>query len=266
MFEGVLRIAHISDFHVARRPVRGEWTLKRLLAYGNFFLNRRFRHLEDRILKAVARVVQNPPHLIIITGDLIQTGLASELSAVEDILSPLTARGVPILVVEGNHDCYGGRLPSNWLDVKQRLAAGIRQDEHGIVRLPGLEVLLLDETVESPPFFSYGRVNERQLAGASAVWTERPASVVRLVCGHYPVATRKGTPLNFFRGLRKEAELVHFLCSRQVNAYLCGHRHKHYISDLGCGVTQYAASSLSTNGRMDLFECIDGEFEFIGEG
>lgn len=262
----VLRIAHISDLHVARRPAWDEWTLKRLMGYGNYALNRRFRHQDEVIAKAVARVKLNPPHLVIATGDLIQTGLGSELSAVEDLLSPLTKKGVPIIVTEGNHDRYGGPSPIAWRKFRERLEAGLGPDENGIYHLPGLEVLPLDQGMESPPFFSYGNVERHRLEAISEVWSGYPKGVVRLVCGHYPVVDERGRKLKFFYGLKGWRELVHFLRSLEVSAYLCGHYHKRYMYDLGSGVIQYVAPSLSNDGRMDMFECIDGEFEFIGEG
>ncbi len=251
-------IAHISDLHVARRPQLRDVTLKRLSGFVNYSINRRFRHDESHIAKGIKTLAARKPDLVLATGDLVQAGLESEFVAVEELFQPLRELDIPIIAVDGNHDIYGRSSMPYWEKFKKRLALPLVPDSHGIIRYKTVELLPLDQGVQSPPFFSYGRVDHQDLAATSREWREPPAGVVRLVCGHYPVVSAKKKPSVFFYGLTGWKDLWDFLRQVHASAYFCGHYHKRFHSDLGGGVVQYVAASYSVTGKADLYECRNG--------
>ena len=218
------------------------------------------------VAKAIARLANTPPDVVVATGDLAQTGLDSEFRAVEDLLAPLTRKGIPIIIADGNHDHYGAASRSSWIALEDKLSLHLTPDRFGIYRFPALEILALDQGTVSPPFFSYGRVDGAALVKAYEGWGGPPGGVTRVVCGHYPIIGNKGSTPKFFYGLRGWPELLGFLREVRASAYLCGHHHRRFMAELGDGVVQYSAPSLSSDGRVNMFECLNGEFEFIKTG
>lgn len=259
-----LRIAHISDLHIARRPTWRETTFKRLAGYANFKINRGFHHREELIARAVERLSATPVTLVVVTGDLAQTGLDEEFRVAEQLLAPLSKAGIPVIACDGNHDLYGNSSRDSWLELRARLLLHLRPDEYGIFRFPGLDLLPMDQGMESPPFFSCGRVDRETLERAGPAWRGFTPGTVRIVCGHYPVMGKKGIKPRFFYGLKGWRSLLEFLRLSRVSAYLCGHYHKRNMTSLGGGVVQYAAPALSVDGRVDLFDSQGGEFDYQG--
>lgn len=255
-----VRIAHITDLHVARTPSWGEYNAKRLLGQINYRLFRRRRHRESVAAAALRRLAEMKPDLALLTGDITQHGLDSEFAAAESLLSILADAGIPVALTAGNHDVYGD-TPSERLERLRRfLASGLQPDAHGILRLPGVEILLLEQSIPTPPFFSHGRQNAAELARASLGWSGPPAGVMRLVCGHYPVIDPHGGGLLHFRGLRQAEKLIEFCRERQIAGYFCGHNHKRFSAEMPGGCLQFAAPSLSAvrgkaRGWVGVYEC-----------
>lgn len=240
-----MRIAHISDLHVARPPAAPEFNLKRLLGYVNHRWFRGRRHSETVAAAAIGKLLDNPPDLVLLTGDLTQHGLDAEFAGARKLLAPLARIGVPVLTLAGNHDFYGSGEPESLRGLARDLAAGLEPDASGLFRFPGVELLALNQGVRTPPFMSYGRIDPAQLSRAGAAWAEPPRGVMRLACGHFPVIDAAGNPLSRFRGLRGAAEVVRFCRERQVAGYFCGHNHKRFVASMSGGCVQYAAPSLS---------------------
>ncbi|MDR1520220.1 MAG: metallophosphoesterase [Planctomycetota bacterium] len=252
-----MRIAHLSDPHLARRPGWGELNLKRLLGFANQALIRGRRHSEARAAEAVRRLAASPPDLAILTGDIAQHGLASEFAAAEEMLAPLAAAGVPVLAVGGNHDFYGGAPPADLARLGRRLSLGLRAGSDGVVRLPGVEILLLEQAAPSWPFFSGGSQKLEELTRAAAAWAGPPEGVMRLAAGHYPVIDAPGLPPFFRSRLAGAEKLADFFRRTGVSGYFCGHRHLSRVTDLPGGCRQFMAPALPSAGSagVTIYEC-----------
>ncbi|MDR1612574.1 MAG: metallophosphoesterase [Planctomycetota bacterium] len=248
-------IAHISDLHLMRRPSWGQLNLKRFLGYLNYNVSRRIRHRERPVERAIAKLAEYRPDLVIASGDLTQLGTDSELIALRELFMGLKKAGVPVLVAPGNHDCYAGFHPEILFSLRREIALDLRGDDRGVYRLPGVEVAILDQGIPTPPFASYGRTAAKQLAAVSAEWSRPASGASRLVSGHFPVANRRGGAPRGLRGLLDWREVRSFLAACGVSAYLCGHDHKRYRIELDGGCVQYAAPALSLDQRLDIYEC-----------
>lgn len=256
-----MRLAHCSDLHAVRGFGWKEANIKRLLAAVNQTLFRRRRHRERLAAAAVAELTAGRPDAVIFTGDFSQHGLRKEFAAAEEIFSPLTRAGIPILAVAGNHDYYDGNVPAGLADLIRRLSLGIRRDADGIVRLPGVEMLLLEQAVSTPPFISAGRQKPEELIMAAPAWRQPPDGVMRLVCGHYPVIdAHPRDPLLVLRRLHNAEDLARFIDRAGVAGYFCGHNHCRFETALAGGSRQYAAPSLSSAGfdGVAIYECGPG--------
>lgn len=255
-----MRIAHISDLHVARAPVLGEYNAKRFLGYLNYRLVRARRYRESVAAEAIAGLVASSPDLVLLTGDITQHGLDSEFDRAGELLAPLAAAGIPVIAVAGNHDIYGHADRPRLESLLENLALGLEADEWGIVRFPGVEILPLFQGIPTPPFFSHGRQNLDELDRAGEAWAEPPGGVMRLVCGHYPVIDPHGGRLVYFHGLREAQSLIDFCAKHRVSGYFCGHNHKRFAAPMPGGCMQYAAPALSAvrgvgKEWVSIYEC-----------
>lgn len=255
-----MHIAHISDLHVARHPAFGDYNAKRLLGYVNYRLFRGRRYQEHVAAAALETMLSHSPDLVLLTGDITQHGLDTEFEAAETLLSPITAKGIPILVVAGNHDIYGYSDHARLTRFIKDMAAGLEPDVHGIYRFPEVEILTLAQGIPTPIFFAHGRQDQDELSRARNAWTEPPNGTMRLVCGHYPVIDTHGGRLLYFRGLREADSLVEFCAGHGVAGYFCGHNHRRFAADMPGGCRQYAAPALSSvkeQGRewASIYEC-----------
>lgn len=257
-----MRIAHITDLHIARAPSFGEYNTKRALGYINYRLFRSRRYLEDIAEKALARLMAgtHPPDAVLLTGDITQHGLEAEFLAAEHLLSGITRLGVPIIAVPGNHDIYGLSNHDALWALLHKIGKPLVPDTHGVYRLDGVEVLPLAQGIPTPPFFSHGRQNPEELDRARQAWAGPPKGVMRLVCGHYPVIDPHGGRLVYFHGLREADMLVDFCREHGVAGYFCGHNHKRFAAEMPGGCMQFAAPALSavknaTTEWVSVYEC-----------
>lgn len=258
-----LRIAHLSDLHIARAPLAGDLNLKRILGRANYLLFRQHRYKERIAAAAVAKMAEKAPDLALLTGDTTQLGLDAEFDAAEALLSPLAAAGIPVIAVAGNHDIYGRSSRLRYEAFRSRLARGLERDAHGIIRLPGAEILALEQDGESLPFLSRGTQRLDELERAAEAWRSEPNGTVRLVCGHYPVIDPHGGRLAFMHGLRQVEVLMEFCRAHRVTAYFCGHNHRRFSAPMPGGCMQIAASALSDIRRKNrrwpaVYECRPG--------
>ncbi len=246
-----MRIAHISDIHVARPPASGEWNPKRLLGYLNYLLFRGRAYTEDAARAALSALLESPPDLAVLTGDITQHGLDAEFAGARELLAPLVRAGIPVIAVPGNHDVYGrGERPALRAFLRD-LAGGADVGGGGIIRCGGaadpVEILPLFQCIPTPPLCSYGRQDPDELARAGAAWRGAPAAgVKRVVIGHYPVIDPHGGRLLRYRGLRGAETLLEFCAAHSVSAYFCGHDHRRFTAPMPGGCVQYAAPALSS--------------------
>lgn len=246
-----MRIAHISDLHIARPPSFGEYNIKRLLGYINYRLFRSRVYREHVAGNALTRLMDNPPDLVLLTGDITQHGLAAEFDAAAELLSPLANLRIPVITVPGNHDMYGPASARRLASFIKSLLLDLVPDAQGLFRFPGVEILPLFQGVQTPPFLSYGRQCSGELRRAGEVWATPPESVMRLTCGHFPVIDSHGGALLSMRGLRQPEKLIAFCRDHFVSGYFCGHNHTRYTSPMPGGCIQYAAPALSSIKNAD---------------
>lgn len=242
-----MRIAHLSDLHIARRPRREEFNLKRSLGYVNFKLFRCRRYHEEVAVAAIAMLAEEEVDLVLLTGDTTQLGLDEEFDAAERMLAPLIRRNIPIITVSGNHDIYGEASRRRFQAFAHTLLQGLTPDQYGIYRFNGVDVLPLEQSIDNPPFLSVGLQGLEELELADKAWPAPPEGVMRLVLGHYPVIDPHGGRLMFLHGLRQRLVLSDFCERHRVGGYFCGHNHKRFTAVMPGGCMQFSAPALSDN-------------------
>lgn len=244
-----MRIAHISDIHIARPLTRDECNAKRLLGSANHCMFRKRRYAETAAQAALTILLEQAPDLVLLTGDLTQHGLPGEFDAARELLSPIVRLRIPLLAVPGNHDVYGGTENPALRALLRELAGGLAPDGDGVFRLGEVEILPLFQGIRTPLFCSHGRQNPQELAAADTAWRSPPEGVMRLAMGHYPLIGPGGRRLSRFRGLREGERLEQFCADRRVAGYFCGHLHGRFVTPMEGGGIQFAAPALSALKR-----------------
>jgi len=195
------RLAHLSDPHWGRR-----WSPGAADALRAFLLDR-------------------PPDLIAVSGDLTQRAKAREFAAARNFFGAL---GAPVLAVPGNHDVPLYRL-------HERLFApyrNYRRDFH-----PDLEPRHLDGELAvfglctAHPFtLTEGRVTAAQAARLEPALLRTSPSQFTVLVLHHPLVHADGTDRD--RSLRGAERLVQLLGRIKVDLVLSGHYHHRMVVNL----------------------------------
>ena len=220
-------IAQLTDLHVLQGGA---------LAYGRVDT---LAHLR----RAVDHLNGLPLNGILVTGDLIDDGRAESYATLRPELDRLTAPWWPL---PGNHDG-----PAFWEVFADRMEAAEPGLGH-VVRLPGLTVAMLDDTI---PGAAGGRVD-----AARAAWAARALDVAGptlLALHHPPMAT--GIAHMDRIGLDGADRLAEIVAARPPLAILAGHIHRTILGRLGT-VPVVVAPSAAHAVTLDLDQQAGGTF------
>ncbi len=223
----VLRLAHLSDVHLAPMPrVRPSLLLgKRLLGWLSWTLRRRHLHRRAVLDAVVADMRRQAPDHVLVTGDLVNISLPEEYTQAARWLAEL-APPERVLLVPGNHDAYvAGAAEAGWI----RWAPWMGGENGGGAAFPWLRrlgaaaVLGLSTAVPTPPGYASGRLGEEQLRGLERRLRQLAAEgLFRIVLLHHP-------PLPVSRP-RKALEDREAFCavirSAGAELVLSGHEHR----------------------------------------
>jgi len=154
-------IAQISDLHV--KPL-GE------LAYGRV-------DTASAVVRCVAKLnwLRPRPELVVVSGDLVDTGLPEEYTHLRQLLAPLE---IPLALIPGNHDA---REPMRVAFPEQPYAPGSDALNFALA-LPELDILLIDSIVPGEPHGELGAQTLAWLDATLAASRTRPA----LLFVHHP--------------------------------------------------------------------------------
>lgn len=160
-----LVIAQISDLHI-KRP--GE------LAY-------RVVDTAAALARCVARLnaLRPRPALVVVSGDLVDTGADAEYAHLRELLRPLQ---LPLAVIPGNHDARDG-LRRAFPDQPYAAGEGALNFVHSV---GPFDLLCVDSTVPGAP---HGLLDPATLAWIDLTLAAAPERPAILVLHHPPFAT-----------------------------------------------------------------------------
>lgn len=175
------------------------------------------RHLREAVATLMALTPR--PDVVVLTGDLVDRGSASEYSHLRELLQPITGAGVPLYVIPGNHDhrenLQAAFADQSWMPQAPDFIQFVVED------FP-VRLIMLDTWVAKKP---YG-----ELCDARLDWLERALAQGRgkpaIVMLHHP-------PFRTFlegmdrMGLKKPERLAAIIQRHpEVERVLCGHLHR----------------------------------------
>jgi len=229
-----LRIAHLSDLHVAdrRRYPRNGFAAKDC--------DRHSARLAKGLLSALKEAAAD--HLVV-TGDLTLSSEASEFERVAELLRPWAEKG-KLTVVPGNHDVWTGEAVRSG-----RFLRSIGPDGRGMRRAASpypLAVSLSADVVlvaldsarhGEKPYETPGRLGGAQLAAAREMVREhaKEGRAVLLALHHHLVLPPERVPSDACVArmpLADADKVVRLVAEMEIAAVLHGHRHCAFRVDL----------------------------------
>jgi len=268
------RIAHVSDLHVLDLAGVG-WTRflnKRLTGLVNLVGSRKDAHplrLARRLVETLAGL--DVDH-VVVTGDLTNLSLESELAAAREVLAPLGDH-TRLSVIPGNHDVYT-RGSERARRFEQYFAPWMwpgASDHHypWVKRVAGDTITLIGfgSAVARLPFFATGIVAPRQL--------ERLASASPSFEGTFPIALVhhnlhvRGWRKDKMHGLDNRDAFLAACKAAGVRLVLHGHTHvaHRFVHDgvdvVGSGSSTWASERDDHVARFNIYRIEGGRLEGI---
>ena len=208
------------------------------------------------------------PGQILVTGDLVHSGLPE---AIEAAASWLEMLGPPdrVMLVPGNHDIYAadswGAVDACWapyLAPSQRPGEPLAHASFPHVRRlhtaqGPLCLIGLSSAVASPPFMAYGRLGRAQLERLEAELAA--ADGLRCVLLHHPPLPGMTT---WRKGLQDAAALAGVLARQDAELVLHGHVHRNVERQGPGGARVFGTASASSVDPS----CAYRVFDVVREG
>ena len=259
-----MRIVHLTDPHLS--SLDGERFLnlrgKRWSGYLSWKKNRRKKFLPAVLDKLVDSVKAENADQILLTGDLIQIGLDSEITQATDWLSTL---GPPeqVMLVPGNHDTYArGSTDAVFREWSEFLFHGNQRqstesrNEFPVLRKHGkISFIGLSTACVTPVFMATGTLGDAQLKCLAAL-LEQAAGEGQLVCLliHHP-------PLPGMTKWRKaltDAQALHAVLERYPPPVIL-HGHLHHNREVQWGDSRIYCTTAASSASDASYRVIDIE-------
>ncbi len=230
----MIRIGQLTDIHVRGwsdlRP--RDFFGKRATGVANYMAKRRHEYRPEVLATAVQRLVAEAPDMVVVTGDLSNIGLESELRAASAMLQPLVEAGIRVQVIPGNHDAYTrDSIDGRFERVFAEQVRGERLTEDPwpyVARAGHVSVLCVNSAVPTAPIQAWGRVGTAQLERArDLARRERDADRELVVAVHHHPHRPMHRKRDHHRNLRDAAALRGLV--REFSVRLLLHGHNHYF-------------------------------------
>ena len=256
MSQSLSRIVQLSDIHVWEPSGLHPFDLigKRGAGFANYRLRRRGEYSIAVLRAAIAKAVETKPDVVLVSGDLSNLGLRSELEQARRELQPVVDAKLRLAIIPGNHDAYlKSSLAGQFEEV---LRDGQKADDREaspypfLMRLPTADLLCLTSAIATAPLMAYGRVGASQFARAEAIMSRRDRSRPLALTVHHPVTPTPGKRNEYHRELRDAAALRSFAARHGAVLLAHGHNHLSHVVRLAGGCVVSGISS-STTRRDD---------------
>ena len=260
----MFRIVHFSDLHAAApmRTLSGFFD-KRIIGAANSRFARRKVHDPRFITLAVRRILEDPPDVIVFSGDAASCGQPSEFDLAYQALKPLVDSGIPLIYTPGNHDLYvKNRLcRAACAQFTESVTGGrMRLDAYPCAMTLGpLHFLVFNGARPTNPVLSCGFLGEPARRMIQTECAEKRLPIVA-VC-HFPFCRiRRGLVNGMRHRLFGAKEAAHAIREKQIDLALCGHIHVPFFDLDGSGRGETSCGSLTRYGAYSLIEYSGGAF------
>jgi 3',5'-cyclic AMP phosphodiesterase CpdA len=198
-----MRIAHLSDLHFGRHDPAVAGGL-------------------------AADVADQPPDLIVVSGDFTQVGSKAEFIAARQFLDTLTA---PLFAVPGNHDVPALNLLKRFLDPYGYYRRYIADELEPFLHVDGVAIagLKTSQRMRLERNRSNGSISRDQLLDLKHRFRAIPIDAVRVVVAHHPLLQPLAVPEAAMRPVKRADLALETLAQLGVRLVLSGHFHLSYV-------------------------------------
>jgi 3',5'-cyclic AMP phosphodiesterase CpdA len=224
-------LAHLSDAHIGPipRPNLTELLGKRATGYANWIFKRAGQHDMGVLARIVADLKAQAPDHVLMTGDIVNIGLAAEIAQAREWLAGLGPCEL-VSYAPGNHDAYVLDATQIIHETFAPWTAG-EGDKPGfpyLRRRDGIALIGLDSGVPTGPFIASGRLGAGQLARLSDLLDETKAEgLTRVLFVHHPPHVGGARIL---RGLDDASDFEAVIAKRGAELILHGHNHRQSLA------------------------------------
>jgi len=261
-----VRLIHLTDPHLSTLVGVNPSSLlgKRLSGYLSWRFNRRKQYLPAVLERLVAAVKTENADQILLTGDLVHIGLATEITQAAKWLAALDSPA-RLMLVPGNHDIYAGgsagevvRAWSEYLfQATPPAVSANAADRYPVVRRLGkIDLIGLTTACVTPVFMASGKLGQEQLKRLASLLQQaaREGQMV-LLCIHHP-------PLpgmtDWRRALADAGALEAVLKSHPPALIFYGHLHHNHAQQWGATrMFCTAAASSSSDASYRVIDIMD---------
>ncbi|MFC2049145.1 metallophosphoesterase family protein [Chlamydiota bacterium] len=257
-----MRIAHLSDPHFSHFTLNpNQFLSKRWMGNFNFQLFRKGGYQTEHLWHLPELLASLNVDRVFITGDFSSTSLDEEFEEGKRFVQAFQEKGLPTYTLPGNHDCYTSKaqLSKRFYDF---FPSPILREKR-VECLPlqkGWWYVGLDCAVAAPLFCAYGRFFEETEHYLVEALSKIPPSDRVILCNHFPLFPAGRSLHDLKRGDLLQKTVQQF---PQIQLYLHGHDHHHYIVDRqaeGFPLTLNRGSCAhSTNGTFYIIDLSENE-------
>jgi 3',5'-cyclic AMP phosphodiesterase CpdA len=272
-----MRLVHLTDPHLSSLDGEGFSSLrgKRWSGYLSWRKNRSKRYLPAVLNRMVELIKSENADQILLTGDLIQIGLATEIAEASEWLTTLGPAG-QVMLVPGNHDIYARgsaeivqhvwseyMFPADRADQADQPETGWRSNEFPVlVKRGNISFIGLTSACVTPVFMASGKLGEQQLGKLDEL-LKQAAAQGQLVCLsiHHP-------PLPGMTKWRKaltDADALQAVLEAHP-PLLIFHGHLHHNRELQWGDSRIyctAAASSASDASYRVFNIEETEYSWV---
>ena len=220
-------IAHISDVHLPTPDVKWNQLFgKRITGYLNWKINRQQKYYSQALEDITNHIKKQKPDHIVVTGDLINLGLNSEITNAKKRFLVGLGNKKSVSVVPGNHDAYVRGAIKKVREEWQPYMSGDNQNQTQFpyVRDRGeVAIIGVNTGVATPPLIAAGRFDKEQAKGLESA-LEKTKGKFRVVLIHHPPYVI--APQKRLYGVRRFQDAIK-KCGAEL--ILHGHTHKNNV-------------------------------------
>ena len=262
-----MKIIALSDSHFCGQP--SSWTSlfdKRSIGLFNHHYLRKHQHDQKYLDIAIEYILDNPPDMVVCTGDITTSGEPSEFDFSAEKLKPLVDdKRFDFFYVPGNHDNYvKSPICRNALDNSVKYLNGGKFDFDGLpfaFTTEELDFCFVNESFPVHMILSHGMLKKTALEYLLK-WINDESGKPKVMVGHYPLFETENILVRWRHKLYGQKELLKLHKEGKLDLDICGHVHNPTprIDDRGRGeiivgsVTRNAClASIEYNKNDDIF-------------
>ena len=266
--KSLIRLVHLTDPHLSGldgvkfSDLRG----KRWSGFASWHKNRRKKYLRSVLKHLTDAVRAENADQVLLTGDLVQIGLDSEIDQAAEWLSTL-GPAEQVMLVPGNHDIYAKgssdavqRVWSDYLFSGETSGSAGFTDRFPVLRKLGkLSLIGLSTSIVTPVFMATGKLSDEQLEQLDKLLREAASEgqVVCLLIHHPPLPG-----MTKWRKALVNADALELVLDRHPPA-LIFHGHLHHNRELQRGNSHIYCTAAASSASDASYRVI--EIEDCGE-